>query len=88
MTRLAELRRAADRCRDVGGHALEGIAAAGPSLVLVVAAMRSARTWPMASSAMSSATPTRLISVRAVRRRSCRRKSTPLACCSESAPNV
>src|SRR5262249_37556095 len=37
MTRLAELRRAADRCRDVGGHALEGIAAAGPSLVLVVA---------------------------------------------------
>src|SRR5262249_7592433 len=44
--------------------------------------MRSARTWPMASSAMSSATPSLDINVRAVRRRSCRRKSTPLACCS------
>src|SRR5262249_27097548 len=36
----------------------------------------------MASSAMSSATPRRDISVRAVRRRSCRRKATPLARCS------
>ena len=36
----------------------------------------------MASSAMSSGTPSRLMSVRAVRRRSCRVKSTPLACCS------
>src|SRR5215471_14060405 len=37
MTRLAELRRAADCCRDVVAHALEGIAAAGPGFVLVVA---------------------------------------------------
>src|SRR5215831_2824244 len=42
--------------------------------------MRSARTWPMASSAMSSATPSLDISVRAVRRRSCKQKLTPEAC--------
>ena len=35
--RLAELRRAADCCRDVGAHLGEGIAAAFPGLVLVVA---------------------------------------------------
>jgi hypothetical protein len=37
MTRLAELRRAADCCRDVVPHAREGIAAAGPGFILVVA---------------------------------------------------
>ena len=37
MTRLAELRRAADCCRDVVAHAREGIAAAGPGFILVVA---------------------------------------------------
>src|SRR5215510_15571104 len=37
MTRLAELRRAADCCRDVVAHAREGIAAAGSGFILVVA---------------------------------------------------
>jgi hypothetical protein len=37
MTRLAELRRAAECCRDVVAHAREGIAAAGPGFILVVA---------------------------------------------------
>jgi hypothetical protein len=37
MTPLAELRRAADCCRDVVAHAREGIAAAGPGFILVVA---------------------------------------------------
>jgi hypothetical protein len=37
MTRLAELRRTADCCRDVVAHAREGIAAAGPGFILVVA---------------------------------------------------
>jgi hypothetical protein len=37
MTRLAELRRAAECCRDVVAHAREGVAAAGPGFILVVA---------------------------------------------------
>jgi hypothetical protein len=37
MTRLAELRRAAECCRDVVAHAREGISAAGPGFILVVA---------------------------------------------------
>jgi len=37
MTRLAELRRAADCCRDVGARLGEGIAAAFPGFILVVA---------------------------------------------------
>jgi hypothetical protein len=37
MTRLAKLRRAADCCRDLRAHAREGMAAALPGLILVVA---------------------------------------------------
>jgi hypothetical protein len=37
MTRLAELRRAAECCRDVVAHPREGIATAGPGFILVVA---------------------------------------------------
>ena len=36
MTRLAELRRAADCCRDVVAHLGEGVAATLPSFVLII----------------------------------------------------